>query len=211
MIDGPVDAPEITTAWLALLDPDPVRAEACYLDLYRQLKRFLEWDCRDAEDAAQEVLTRGFRRMTEGADVSEKGPRAFFFGIARNVIREGWKPKHRREQQLDPPAWDAQMSPTAEATRTEARLELEQCLSRLDKNDADLIVRYAVDGSETLARELGISAETLRVRVFRIRARLRAIRDVEEAKSRRFSATAAKRRLGSRHERTGAEPVRGEP
>lgn len=210
MIDDCPASPGVSVDWLALLDPDPVRAEACYIELRRQLRRFLEWDCREADDAAQEVLVRGFRRISGGADTMEHGARAYFFGIARNIIREGWKPKYRREQQLDPDGWERHVPPTRDVAQTEARLELDQYLGQLEPADADLIVRYTVDGPESLVRELGITREALRVRVFRVRERLRAIRDGDRPVAAHSDAGRAKRSSHSRHGQRETER-KGEP
>ena len=82
----------LTPDLLAILDPDPVRAEAAYHELRRQLVRFLEWqNCHDPEEAAQEALARGFKRIAGGVDTSVAGARSYFFGIAKNLVKEDWK------------------------------------------------------------------------------------------------------------------------
>src|SRR5215471_18471707 len=98
---SPPDDPPPPKDPLAILDPDPVRAEALFRELRTQLVRFLEWQkCQDPEDAAQEALARGFKRIAEGADTSASGARSYFFGIAKNLVKEGWK--SRKEELLDP-------------------------------------------------------------------------------------------------------------
>ena len=84
------DGPLPPTDLLAVLDPDPVRAEARYGELRSQLVRFFEWQRHsDPEDAAQETLARGFRRVAAGVDTSAAGVHGYFFGIARNLVKEG--------------------------------------------------------------------------------------------------------------------------
>jgi RNA polymerase sigma-70 factor (ECF subfamily) len=159
---------------LTLLHDDPVIAEQLYQDLRRQLIRFLSRACREPEDAVQEVLVRGMRRISGGTSLGERGARAYFFGIARNVIREEWKPKRRREQQMTPEAWDLRGSGGREAERTEAVVELQQTLSRLEPADREFLLRYVDEGPVELARELGKSVQNVRVIAFRLRERLRA-------------------------------------
>jgi RNA polymerase sigma-70 factor, ECF subfamily len=181
---------------LALIDPDPVKAERGLEDLARRLRRFLEHECRDPADAVQEVFKRGITRLRAGVSVEEKGVAAYFFGIARNLIKENWKPKHRREQQIEAEDWAAQMSRTSDAERTEAVIELEQVLSQLRPDERELILRYVQEGPEQLAREQGRTVQNMRIIAFRIRERLRAERD--------------RRRDGSAHAALtgGNEPLR---
>ena len=162
---------------LSLLHDDPLVAEQLYRDLRRQLLRFLSRACREPEDAVQEVFVRGMGRISAGTPLGEYGARAYFFGIARNVIREEWKPKRRREQQIAPEAWDLRRSAGREAERTEAAVELEQTLNRLDAPEREFLLRYVDEGPGDLARELGKSVQNVRVMAFRIRERLRASRD----------------------------------
>jgi RNA polymerase sigma-70 factor (ECF subfamily) len=173
----PSPRPEVEIDLLMLFDRDSVRAETQFRELRAQLRRFLEYDCRDPDDAVQEVFVRGLRRLREGVDTTEKGVRAYLFGIARNLIKEEWKPKRRREQQIEPEDWDARVSSGREFERTEAVIEMEQCLSRLNDADRVFIVRYANEGPEELARESGRSVQNVRVMAFRIRERLRESRE----------------------------------
>jgi DNA-directed RNA polymerase specialized sigma24 family protein len=129
----------------------------------------------------QEVFARGFRRIREGVDTMEKGPRAYFFGIARNIIREHRKPSQRREQQLDDVQWEAQVSKAREAARMEATIALKEYLGRLHPFQAELLVRYCQGEADALMHEYGLSAANLRVTVFRIREQLRAWRDAAAA------------------------------
>jgi DNA-directed RNA polymerase specialized sigma24 family protein len=167
----------VRVALITLLNADPVGGEACYRQLERDLLRYLEWRCREPEDAAQEVFLRGLRRFQEGVEIDEKNFRAYFFGIAKMLVREGWKPKHRREQQLEPDAWNERISAARETERTEARIEVEQYLSHLSAADADLLVRYCQGERTTLEFEYRLTPENLRVRVFRLRAQLRSLRE----------------------------------
>jgi RNA polymerase sigma-70 factor (ECF subfamily) len=159
------------TDLLAVLDPDPIRAAVRYQELRKQLVRFFEWRRHsDPEDAAQETLARGFRRVVAGVDTSPSGLHAFFFGIARNLVKEGWKA--RREELVDPVAWDSTPSSARHVERVEARLALTHYLSKLPSSERRLLVRYYTGDRDVLSRELGVTAGNLRVIVHRIRQKL---------------------------------------
>jgi RNA polymerase sigma factor (sigma-70 family) len=165
---------------LAILDPDPLRAEAAYRELRNQLVRFLEWQkCHDPEDAAQEALARGFRRIATGADTSTAGARGYFFGIAKNLVKEGWK--YRKEDLLDPAALERQPSSARHVEQVEARLALDQCLGRLREPERQLIVRYFTEDRAALCRELGVTAGGLRVTVHRIRRKIEHLQEKRPA------------------------------
>jgi RNA polymerase sigma factor (sigma-70 family) len=160
---------------LTILDPDPVRAEAGYRELRSQLVRFLEWqNCHEPEEAAQETLARGFRRIAGGVDTSAAGARSYFFGIARNLVKEGWK--SRKEDLLDPADWERRPSSARHIEQVEARLALSQYLGRLSGPERKLIVRYYTEDRVALCRELGVTAGSLRVTVHRIRRKVEELR-----------------------------------
>jgi RNA polymerase sigma factor (sigma-70 family) len=175
--DDPEAAPPPPSAEsLAILDSDPVAAEARYRELLRALTRYLEWlRCVEPEEAAQEAISRGLKRLAEGVDISSVGARAYFFGIARNVAHEGWKSR-RRERQLDPILWDATASSTRGHQQVEARLMLQKLLRRLDMRDREIILRYCTEKNhDAHCRELGVTAGNLRIIVFRIREKIREL------------------------------------
>jgi len=177
IIDGP---PQPTPDLLAILDADPGRAEAKYRELRSQLVRFLEWQkCLDPEDAAQEALARGFKRIAGGVDTSVSGARSYFFGIAKNLVREGWKP--RREELLEAADWEQTPSPARHLEQVEARMALIQYLRRLTRSDRKLLVRYYTEDRTALCHELGVTAANLRVTVHRIRRKIENARDADSS------------------------------
>ena len=126
----------------SITDPDLVRAEASSEDLRGQLRRFFEWHrSQDPEDLVQEVLYRALKRLSEGAQVYAADPRSYFFGIARNLLKEGWKSPRRREEMLDPCEWDRRASSARDAEQVEANLAIGECLERLSQPDSQLIGR----------------------------------------------------------------------
>jgi RNA polymerase sigma factor (sigma-70 family) len=159
------------TDLLVILDPDPDRAETAYRDLRRELVRFLEWQkCAEPEEAAQEALARGFKRILDGADTSISGARGYFFGIAKNLVRESWRA--RKEELLDPADLERRPSSARHIEQVEARLMLSEALGRLREPERQLIVRYYTEDRVALCQELGLSAGSLRVMVHRIRRKI---------------------------------------
>ena len=143
--------------------------EARVRELARQLRRFLEWmNHPEPEDAAQEALLRGIKRMRQD-QVQGSIPVAFFFGIGRHLVQEGWRVRNRTVLELEvfeathPVHWDKM---------AEDQLWLEELLNTVPEADRDLFQRYHQEDRKTLCQRLGISIQTLRVRVHRIRTSL---------------------------------------
>jgi RNA polymerase sigma factor (sigma-70 family) len=161
---------------LAILDSDPVVAEARFRELQRDLRRFLEWiGCVEPEEGAQEALVRGLRRLAGGVDTTKAGPRAFFFGIAKNIAYEGWKSR-RREQQLDPDIGHRAPATSRGHQQVEARLTLQSVLRRLNAREREIILRYCRETNhDAHCRELDVTPGNLRIIVHRIREKIRKL------------------------------------
>lgn len=158
--------------FLELLDPDPELARAKYLQLFKRLAKFFEWrNCQPADELAQETLKRGFKDLAAGREVFASDPSQFFIGYAKNIAREARKVR-RTDSLTDAPE---PVSSFGTAGQVEARLLLAQCLAVLSSRERDLVSRYYAGEATQLTRELGISAATLRVRVFRLVERVRSI------------------------------------
>lgn len=126
-----------------------------------------------AEEAADETLDRAARRLAEGVAVTTV--ESFVLGIARNVVREGWKKPKVVEL-------DGRRLAAPERAEPQAALDcLERCLDRLAPASRSWVERfYTGEGGEkiraraALAAELGIDANALRVRMHRVRGKLEA-------------------------------------
>jgi RNA polymerase sigma-70 factor (ECF subfamily) len=139
--------------------------------LRAQLVRFFEWQRHlDPEEAAHETLARGFRRLASGVDVSSGAVRSYFFGIAKNLVKEGWRV--RREELLEPTAWERTPAATRDHEQVEARMLLERCLRQLRAPERRLLIRYYTEDRDALGREMGVTAGNLRVMVHRIRHKI---------------------------------------
>ena len=120
----------------------------------------------------REVRVHDLRQTFEG------DPRLFFYGVARNLIKENPK-KIKAQVPLD----EAELSAVAVEVQNETAVMREDCLHRclqeLSSDRRELILAYyakekqaKIDHRTELARRLGISVETLRVKVHRIRLTL---------------------------------------
>src|SRR5215471_1789281 len=87
---------------LAVFDSDPKRAEERYRELHQKLVRYFGWNqAAEPEDMAQEALKRGITRLQEGQKITTDDPAGYFFGIARNLVREGWSIRKTEPLPLD--------------------------------------------------------------------------------------------------------------
>ena len=159
---------------LAILDADPGLAEGKYLQLFETLVRYFEWNRKpDPEDLAQETMRRAFSRLQEGQKITVDDPAGYFFGIARNLVRESWSV--RQAEQID----DLDL-PRAEPlfhnlTRGEQLVFLRECLRSLPQDELELLVAYVEGAGEAWAQKTGLPLGALRTRIYRIRKRLDAL------------------------------------
>jgi RNA polymerase sigma factor (sigma-70 family) len=164
--------PEPSDAFLALLDPaDPAQAHERYEQLRFQLIRyFSSWRCPDPADLADETLARAFVGVTKGA-VIDTTLTAYVWGIAKHVLSGHQKAAARAG--VVPVEEAAAILVDDSARATDARIALREALARLPEDDREVLERYFTEDRRRLAGDLGITEQTLRVRVHRIRRRLR--------------------------------------
>jgi RNA polymerase sigma factor (sigma-70 family) len=173
---------------LAHLDRDPRRAGQKYEDLRGALITFFECRGSTSPDAhADQTLDRAARRLLEGKEIYAGNPASYFYGIARNVLREHWDSARPGSSSLDDvsPARLAQhpvhlQQAEQERQEHEQRLAcLERCLRGLDARQQELIRGYyqgetavKIENRKRLAGKLGIELNALRIRALRIREKL---------------------------------------
>jgi len=147
-----------------------------YREVRDRVEAFFRWrGLGDAAGLADETLDRVARRAQAG-EVRTAAPYAFVAGVARMVALEAGR-KERREVTLEDRPLAA---PPPDEPEDELRLRaLDACLEALVKAERDLVMRYYRDdgpsriaGRQRLAESLGTTVEALRVRAFRLRARL---------------------------------------
>lgn len=167
---------------LAWLDPDREVAATLYVRLREDLTKLFAWNrCADAEGLTDEAFDRVSRKVVQLRQNFEGDPRLFFYGVARNLIREYAK-KVKAHVSLEDDDTHANTSTLTQEIEETAEMRsecLHACLGGLSKEKRELIVAYytrdkqaKIDYRHELAEQLGISIATLRVRVYRIRSTL---------------------------------------
>lgn len=156
---------------LAIFDANAERAEEKYVELFHKLSRYFEWNRRsDAEDLAQEALRRGLNRLQQGQKITAENPESYFFGIARNLIRESWN--LRPEEELATDKQKPVPSSFHNLHRAEQLVFLKECLRELTKRDLQMLLAYVDGDGDAWARKTGMPPATMRSRIHRIRKRL---------------------------------------
>jgi DNA-directed RNA polymerase specialized sigma24 family protein len=185
MTSGPRDwalHPQAFEKLLLLLDSDREKAGARYEAIRSRLLRIFEWrGCRSPEALADETMDRVGRRLEEGEIIRAEDPALYFYGVARNVLKEYWteQQKETRARQAGFLVRDAPVEDLQDAEVNE-RLEcLDRCLAKLPRESLELITRYyrsekgdKIADRMKLARALGVAPGTLRIRAHRIRRAL---------------------------------------
>lgn len=169
---------------LASLDADRECAARKYETLRAKLFKYFECrGCPLPEDLTDETINRVARRLAEGRQIWTNQPASYFYGVARNVLREYWASPEREFATLD--ALPALAHPNTDALRqqgseSEHRLNLlGVCLSQLPAESRELILDYykgerreRIRHRQQIAVRLGIPQNALRIRIHRIRERL---------------------------------------
>ena len=160
------------------LNPDRELAGDMYVQLRHDLAKMFEWrGCLDPEGLTDDVFDRVSRKVHEVRPTYEGDPRLYFRAVANNVIKEELKKIKTRVslEGLDQPQPELQNQDEAE-NMDEC---LQSCLQELSDDKRDLILAYyskekqaKIDHRSELAQQLGVSVQTLRVNVYRIRASL---------------------------------------
>lgn len=147
-----------------------------YRQVRDRLESFFRWrGLGDASGLADDTLDRVARRV-EAGEVRTSTPNAFVVGVARMVALEAGR-KDRKDVNIDDRSIAA---PAPAEPEDELRLRaLDSCLESLVTAERNLVLGYYRDegpsriaGRAKLAQSLGTTVEALRVRAFRLRARL---------------------------------------
>lgn len=159
-------------AFLARLSPDRDEAGRLYEDLRRRLLRLFELRfCEGPEALVDEAIDRVARRLP-GMEI-RSSPFAFACGVAHHVAQEMLRQRQRERRAFLVAA--ALAAPPPEPEVDAARVGcLEACLETLPGDQRRLILDYHQEGDhirrrQSLARELGLSTNALRIRAHRIR------------------------------------------
>lgn len=164
---------------LEWLDPDRDVAGGIYEELRRDLIRIFGWNrCNDPEGMADETFERVSRQADKLNETFEGNPKAFFYAVANNQIKEY---QRAAKNQVALEGIDiVQPSPNDDEEAAQLREDcLQKCLRKLGAERRDLIVAYyckerteKIKHRAEMAVRLGISVASLRVRMCRLRAGL---------------------------------------
>lgn len=178
MARDPSIPPESFEEILAWLNPDREAAGVIYVQLRLDLAKIFTWNhCNDPEGLTDEVFDRVARKVHQLRETYEGNPRLYFYGVARNLIKE--VPKKTKMQVSLEDSDLPSNAPEVEETENMREECLHSCLQKLSAEKRELILNYyakekqaKIEHRTEMARQLGTTVETLRVRVYRIRATL---------------------------------------
>jgi DNA-directed RNA polymerase specialized sigma24 family protein len=151
------------------LNPDREEAGRIYEEIRRKLARvFISRGCRCAEEMADETMDRVTEKAARIAADYRGDPRLYFYGVAKNVMKE-----YRRPRKLPEPPPSADPMGTADQELT----CLDECLSRLLPKNREMILQYysedrhaKIKKRRELAQRFGIDMNALRIRMHRVRS-----------------------------------------
>lgn len=165
---------------LAWLDPDRESAATMYVQLRHDLgKIFTFRGCTDPEGLTDEVFDRVAKKVHEVKPTYVGDPRLYFRAVANNLVKEDLK-RVKTQVSLEEPELPEPTTIESDEDETEDIEEcLRSCLQKLSAENRKLIVDYyakekqaKIDHRSELAQQFGISVQTLRVKVYRIRISL---------------------------------------
>src|SRR5215203_855668 len=153
---------------------------------------FARRNCPGPEDLADETLNRVARRLKEQGTIDDILPAQYCYGVARFVMLEALRQMHREatgiahEHRSEFSSRPEREDGTAERERTMDCLE--ECLAAHTAADRELILAYYRTDAGTaraqrkrLAERLGLTANSLAIRAWRLRQRLeRCVRHCRE-------------------------------
>ena len=157
---------------LAWLDADPDRAGEKYEVIRRRLINiFLNRQCDEAEDLADETINRVAKKVGVLKDSYVGEPARYFYGVAKKVWLEYNRQCNRPIQSPPPVASRSELEPHLEC--------LDECLEKLDPASRELILRYyqaqkqaKISSHKKMGEMLRLKAGALRQRTHRIRVKL---------------------------------------
>ena len=136
----------------------------------RLIKVFTCRGCGEAEDLADDTISRVTAKVPEIAPTYEGEPILYFYGVARKVHHEWLRRQNRPVPEM----------PIKEADDERVYECLDRCMEIVPEKNRELVLRYyenekkaKIDERKTIALELGIGINALRIKAHRIRLILR--------------------------------------
>lgn len=164
--------------FLATLDNDRDRAGEKYEHIRLKLLKYFQWSGSDVPDIdADETINRVMRKICEGENVYNLP--GYIYGVAKLVHAESLKQRNRRRA-FDEDSF-IELSASNELMVENYPECMERCLRSLSDEDREVITEYyrykkteKINCRKQLAAKLGISLNTLRVKMHRQRINLEA-------------------------------------
>jgi len=177
------------TGLLAYFDDDTERAAEEYEIIRAELIRLFRYrGCSSPHELADEAINRVARKIEEGEMIRRQELSSYFYGVARNVLREYLRNPGSSATAIDelPPSDHPSEDPEEMMELRDARrrselqsLCLEKCLEKLPPETRKLIVSYyegeegaKMENRRRLAEQMDISVNSLRIRLHRLRDKL---------------------------------------
>lgn len=157
---------------LVWLDNDRDRAGERYEQIrWRLITIFAARNCAVPEELADETIDRVARRVAD-IEASYVGDKAlYFFGVANNV--------HHEYLKKPTPPENAVAMDEGDDDPERRHFCLDQCLGKLPVDTREMILRYysqekqaKIELHKAMAGEMGITINTLRLRVLRLKEKL---------------------------------------
>jgi RNA polymerase sigma factor (sigma-70 family) len=174
---------------LLRFDADSQQAAEKYELMRRQLTKFFECrNCDSASELTDETINRVTRKISEGENIPANSLSAYFYGVARNVLREFRNHPEKTAVSIDnleslhhpvaPPLINNPLN--LEKKLLEQMLEcLDSCLGELPEKEQKIILVYyegeygaKIENRKKIATLFGMNINNLRIRVYRIREKL---------------------------------------
>ena len=158
---------------LEWLDPDRDQAGKKYQKIHaRLIVIFSNHGCSDPERLADETMDRVIAKIDWLLQNYEGEPTRFFYGVARNILKEDLKRRNTQES-LDEIRL---IEPDDDQTKYDC---LDKCMAELPERSQSVILAYyeeqgiaKIRQRKKLAEELDITVRALRLRVFQMRLQL---------------------------------------
>lgn len=159
------------------LDPDRDRAAERLMEIRtRATKILVRRQCYAADELWDEAANRVCHRVKDVAPTYVGDPALYFYAVARLVHlewqqEEKWKRERLDKRPPEPPAPDDDVERIHDC--------LDGCLKKLSADDYEMILKYfeketraKIEQRKELAEKLGITLNSLRMRVHRINKEL---------------------------------------
>ncbi len=159
---------------LAWLNPEREQAGIEYEHIRESLINIFTWrGCSNAEDLADETIDRVAKKVEELTKTYSGKPALYFYGVAKKIALEDFR---RESVYTMLPSTDLS-NDYKKGDNLEIVYEcLDKCRERLSPEDRDLISLYyekdkgaKIANRRELADRLGLDANALRVKAYRIR------------------------------------------